>query len=76
MWTGGSMAISLTRILWSIIDTIDQKEKFFTDESILLMVSMTDSIDRWYHYRSIDPSPIMSSYAGGQRYFLKVAPQL
>jgi hypothetical protein len=28
MWTDGSMSIGLTRILWSIIDTID-REKIF-----------------------------------------------
>jgi hypothetical protein len=28
-WTDGSMVIGLTRILWSMIDTIDQKEQIF-----------------------------------------------
>jgi hypothetical protein len=32
--------------------------KLLTDGSILLVVSMTDSIDRYYWYRSIDPSPM------------------
>ncbi len=30
MWTYRSMVICLTRILWSMIDTIDQKEKIDT----------------------------------------------
>jgi hypothetical protein len=45
-WTDGSIVISLTRILWSMIDTIGQKEKIFNDVSILLEVSMTNSINR------------------------------
>jgi hypothetical protein len=35
----------LTSILWSTINAVDQKEKSFTDGSILSVVSMTDSID-------------------------------
>jgi hypothetical protein len=46
IWTDGSMIIVLIRILWSMIDTIDQREKSFTDGSILSVVSMTNSIDR------------------------------
>jgi hypothetical protein len=46
-----------------IIDTADQKEKSVTDRSIPSDVSITDSFDRLYWYRSIDPSPIMPSYA-------------
>jgi hypothetical protein len=41
------MVISLARILKSIIDTIDQKEKSLTDGSILSVVSMTNSISRY-----------------------------
>jgi hypothetical protein len=29
IWTDGSMVIDLIRILWSMIDTIDQREKIF-----------------------------------------------
>jgi hypothetical protein len=29
IWTDGSMVIVLIRILWSMIDTIDQREKIF-----------------------------------------------
>jgi hypothetical protein len=47
-------AICLTRILGLIINTINQKKKSFTNESILLVVCMTDSI-------GIDPS-IQTSY--------------
>jgi hypothetical protein len=44
-WTDGLMVISLTRILWSMIDTIDQKNKSLTDGSILKFIIMTNSID-------------------------------
>jgi hypothetical protein len=54
-WIDGSMVIGLTRILWSMIDTIDQKEKSLTDGSILSVVSI-ESI-------GIDPSPIVPIYA-------------
>jgi hypothetical protein len=37
-------------------------KKSLTDGSIISVVSMTNSIDRWYRYRSTDPSPIMSIY--------------
>ncbi len=32
------------KVLWSIIDTIDKKEKSFTNGLVLAVVSMTDSI--------------------------------
>ncbi len=66
------MVIILTRILWSIVDTIDQKEKLLTDGLILSMVSMTYSIDRSYRYCSIDPSPIMPSYEYMYTYILYI----
>jgi hypothetical protein len=44
------MAISLTRNLWSFIDTIDQKEKSFTNGWIVLVLihwSITDNAQLW-----------------------------
>ncbi len=45
MWTSESMAIGLTRILWSINDTFNQKEKIFYRWIDTIGVSMTNSID-------------------------------
>jgi hypothetical protein len=44
-WTDGSMIIGLTRILWSMIDTIDQKEKIF-NWWIDAIGGMTNGIER------------------------------
>ncbi len=61
--TDGSMAIGQRRLLRSIVDTIDQKKKKIFNRWIdNIDQNETNSIDRYYRYRSIDPSPIVPIY--------------
>jgi hypothetical protein len=60
--TDGFMVIVLKSILWSMIDTIDQREKIFNRWINTSVASMTNSINGLYRYGSIDPFLIMPNY--------------
>jgi hypothetical protein len=62
VFTDGSMAIGQIRFLCLIVDTTDQKEKIFNQWIDNIDENGTKSIDHYYRYRSIDPSPIVPSY--------------
>ncbi len=64
------MATGLTMILRSIINTIEQNKQ---NRSMLSVASMTDSIGRWYRYRSIANYAQLWLVAGQAPVFIRSA---